>query len=440
MRATDENVPTALAGYRPRVVATANVGIQSLSTTIREIGSTTPLGAPASYFTQSGVNTPHGYGVTITQNLLNGFQTANRTRLAESQVLAARETLRNTEQTVLLNAATAYMNLLRDAGILELQRSNLEVLQEQVRQTKARLEYGNVTATDVSQSEARFNVGRTQLFTAQANYASSRAVYRQVIGLEPGRLAPASPVDRFSPHSLPDAIASGVAQSPAVTTAQYNVDVAQHQVKVAESALYPTLTAQGSLQKNYEIALTQLQSFNAGGTLQYTAQLYGGGAEYAAIRQAKETLGQRQLDLSVARDQARMTIAQAWAQLEAAKSSIEFEQEPGQGRGGRAEWRARRGPARPAHHARRAQRPAGAGQRPDLARGRATRPPGELLLAACRGRPASPRCSASGCRATIRRSTTTRFATPGSACERRTGGSFSSAPTPDLFAPSPRAW
>ena len=136
----------------------------------------------------------------MTQNLLNGFQTANRTRLAESQVFAARETLRTIEQTVLLNAATAYMNLLRDAGILELQRSNLEVLQEQLRQTKARLESGNVTATDVSQAEARLNVGRTQLFTAEANYASSRAVYRQVIGLDPGRLAPATPVDRFTPQ------------------------------------------------------------------------------------------------------------------------------------------------------------------------------------------------------------------------------------------------
>ena len=132
VRATDEGVPTALAGYRPKAIATANIGTQSLSTTIREIGSTTPRNSPASYFTQSGVNTPHGVGVTVTQNLLNGFQTANRTRLAESQVFAARETLRVIEQTVLLNAATAYMNLLRDAGILELQRSNLEVLHRAV--------------------------------------------------------------------------------------------------------------------------------------------------------------------------------------------------------------------------------------------------------------------------------------------------------------------
>ena len=83
VRATDENVPTALDGYRPRVVATANVGFQSLSTKIREIGSTTPPGSPASYFTQSGTTTPHGYGATITQTLLNGFQTANRTLIRQ---------------------------------------------------------------------------------------------------------------------------------------------------------------------------------------------------------------------------------------------------------------------------------------------------------------------------------------------------------------------
>src|SRR3982750_4876107 len=276
VRATDEGVPTALAGYRPKVNVTANAGTQSLSTTIREIGSTTPIGAAASYFTQSGVNAPRGGGATVPQNVLNGFQTANRTKLAESQVFAARETLRNIEQTVLVNAATAYMNLLRDGGVLELQRSNLEVLTEQLRQTKARLESGNVTATDVSQAEARLNVGRTQLFTAEANYASSRAVYRQVLGLGPGRLAPAAPVDRFVPTTLPAAMAAGIAQSPLVTTAQHNVDVAVHQVKVAEGALYPTLSVQGGVQQNYEQTLTQIRSFDGQLVAQYTAPLYQG--------------------------------------------------------------------------------------------------------------------------------------------------------------------
>ena len=111
----------------------------------------------------------------------------------------------------------------------------------------------------MSQAEARLNVGRTQLFAAEANYASSRAVYRQVIGLDPGRLAPAAPVDRFTPHTLPAAMAAGIAQNPVVTIAQHNVDVAIHQVKVAEGALYPTLSLQGSVQKNYEQTLTSLQ-------------------------------------------------------------------------------------------------------------------------------------------------------------------------------------
>ena len=175
----------------------------------------------------------------------------------------------------------------------------------------------------MSQAEARLNVGRTQLFAAEANYASSRAVYRQVIGLDPGRLAPAAPVDRFTPHTLPAAMAAGIAQNPVVAIAQHNVDVATHQVKVAEGALYPTVSLQGSVQKNYELTLTSLQSFTASGSAQYSAPLYQGGAEYAAVRQAKETQGQKQLDLSVARDQARVSVAQAWAQLEAAKSSIE---------------------------------------------------------------------------------------------------------------------
>ena len=106
--------------------------------------------------------------------MFNGFQTGNRTRQAESQVFAARETLRSTEQTVLLSAATAYMNLLRDTAILDLQRRNVEVLQEQLRQTRDRFNVGEVTRTDVAQSESRLAAGRSSLLTAEANYKTSR--------------------------------------------------------------------------------------------------------------------------------------------------------------------------------------------------------------------------------------------------------------------------
>src|SRR5262249_60781136 len=140
---------------------------------------------------------------TATQTLFNGFQTANRTRQAESQVSAGRATLAVTEQTVLLNAATAYMNLLRDAAIYDLQQRNVEVLQEQLRQTRDRFNVGDVTRTDVAQSESRLAAGRSQVLSAEATYKASVATYRQVIGVEPGKLAPGSPVDRFSPATLP---------------------------------------------------------------------------------------------------------------------------------------------------------------------------------------------------------------------------------------------
>ena len=117
-RATDENVPTALAGYRPRVTGTSSLAEQYLDNTLKTIAPTGQLDAGAPIYTQNkNAAAQPIVGLTGTQTLFNGFQTGNRTRQAEGQVFAARETLRSTEETVLLNAATAYMNLLRDAAI-----------------------------------------------------------------------------------------------------------------------------------------------------------------------------------------------------------------------------------------------------------------------------------------------------------------------------------
>jgi len=322
VRATDEGVPQALAGYRPRVTVNATGGEQTSSTTSKTVSPTTGAGV---YSTLSGYNSPVQVGATVTQTLFNGFQTANRTRQAESQVLSARATLRSTEQTVLLNAATAYMNLLRDTAILDLQRRNVEVLQEQLRQTRDRFNVGEVTRTDVAQAESSLAAGRSQVLTAEANYTSSMATYRQVIGSNPGRLAPGTPVDRFSPTTLASAIGSGTATHPSVTTAQYNTDAAQLAVKVAEGALYPTLSVQGSFTQNWlsQQSLSVMNSYNASVLGQLSVPIYQGGAEYSAIRQAKETLGQRRLDLDNARDTVRQSVAQSWGQLEAAKANID---------------------------------------------------------------------------------------------------------------------
>jgi len=323
MRATDENVPQALAGYRPKITISATGGEQSSSSTSK-VTSTNP----ATYSTISGYNSPFSTSVTASQTLFNGFQTANKTRQAEAQVLAARATLRSTEQSVLLDAVTAYMNLLRDTAIFGLQKSNVEVLQEQLRQTRDRFNVGEVTRTDVAQSEASLASGRSQFLTAESNYKSSAAAYRKVIGSTPGKLMAGTPVDRFSPSTLAAAIDLASATHPSIVSALYNVDVAQQQVKVSEGALYPTLSVQGSFTKNYlsTSSLTLMESYSAAvlGTL--SVPIYQGGSEYSAIRQAKETLGQRRLDLDSARDTVRQNVVQAWGQLDAAKGNIEATQ------------------------------------------------------------------------------------------------------------------
>jgi len=318
-RAIDEGVPQALAGYRPKIAVTGVGGEQTSSTTSKT--SNVGLGT---YSTVAGYNSPASVGATITQTLYNGFQTANKTRQAESTVLAARATLRVTEQTVLLSAATAYMNLLRDTAILDLQRRNVEVLQEQLRQTRDRFNVGEVTRTDVAQAESSLAAGRSQVLLAEANYTASVATYRQVIGTEPGKLSPATPVDRFSPHNLPGAVSVGTSNNPAITTAEYNVDAALQAVKVAEGALYPTVSVQGSFAQDwlYATSLSVMNQYYASVLGTISVPIYQGGAEYSMIRQAKETLGQTRLNLDTARDTVRQSVVQAWGQLEAAKANI----------------------------------------------------------------------------------------------------------------------
>src|SRR5207302_7412394 len=140
-----------------------------------------------------GENGPNAAGVTVSQNLFNGNQTANRTRAAESQVSGSREGLRVLEQSVLLSAATAYMDYLRDAAIVEVQKSNVRVLEQTLKQTRDRFNVGEVTRTDVAQSEAQLAAGKTQLLTAEANLTTTRSNFRRIIGNEPVALSPGSP-------------------------------------------------------------------------------------------------------------------------------------------------------------------------------------------------------------------------------------------------------
>ena len=321
VRATDENVPQALSGYRPRVAITASAGTQ-----YTDVLTKTQTGGRLVETGIHGVNAPRSVGATVTQTLFNGGQTANRTRAAESQVSAAREGLRVLEQAVLLAAATIYMDYLRDSAIVEVQRSNTRVLEQTLKQTRDRFNVGEVTRTDVAQSEAQLAAGRTQLLQAESNLTTTRANFRRIIGNEPSQLAPGSPVDRHLPPSLAGSTDLALVENPNITAAMYGIDVSFLQVKVNEGALFPTVTLQGSVQQSYESTMTNYRAFGASAVAQSTVPVYQGGAEYALIRQSKESLAQQRLNLEQVRDQTRATVAQAWGQLVASKAQVQSAQ------------------------------------------------------------------------------------------------------------------
>ena len=319
VRFTDENVPQALSGYRPKVAITASAGYQYTDTALN---SSSGLPGTIGRTLTHGTNAPRSVGATVSQTLFNGQQTANRTRAAESQVSSAREGLRVLEQTVLLSAATIYMDYLRDAAIVEVQRSNVRVLEQTLKQTQDRFNVGEVTRTDVAQSEAQLAAGKTQLLTAEANLTTTRANFRRIIGNEPVNLAPGSPVDRFLPATLAKSVELGLTENPNVTAAMFGVDVSYLQVKVNEGALFPTVTLQTSVQQSYEQTLAIFRSFGASTAVQLSVPVYQGGAEYSLIRQSKETLAQQRLNLEQLRDQTRANVVTAWGQLVAGKAQV----------------------------------------------------------------------------------------------------------------------
>jgi outer membrane protein len=265
---------------------------------------------------------PASASLSVTQTLFNGFQTDNQTRRAESTVYSQREILRFTELTVLYNAVQSYMNVLSNTATLELNRNNVEVLEEQLRQTRDRFNVGEVTRTDVAQAEARLAGARSQVSAAESALRTSIGIYRQNIGVEPRQLAPGRPLDRFVPASLDAAIAIGLRDHPQIVSAIHAVDAAEAQVKVLEGQLAPSVSLQGSLTQSYDQSGPNQSFFIGFVGGRVNIPIYEGGQVYASIRQAKETVGQNRIQVDQARDQVRAQIVDFWGRLEAAKAQV----------------------------------------------------------------------------------------------------------------------
>jgi outer membrane protein len=320
VRVADENIPIAKSGQRPQIEASADIGFQN----------TVALTAPQTNFLtgkkarQRIVNEtyPGSVGISVQQNLFDGFRTSNRVRAAESGVLAAREQLRNTEQNVLLDAVTAYMNVLRDTAILNLRRNNIEVISEQLRQTRDRFKVGEVTRTDVAQSQSRLEFAKANAAGAEAQLRSSLSDYVRVVGDEPRKLAPVKPLEKLLPKSKKSAHNIGQAEHPAILGALHGVDSQFLSVRIAEADLFPRLdveaSAVNSMDRNGLNTFANTVSVSA----RLTIPIYSGGLDYAQIRQEKERLGESRLQADVSRDRVRAAVAASWGQVEASKLQV----------------------------------------------------------------------------------------------------------------------
>ncbi len=218
VRATDESVPEANAGYLPTIKAVGTAGVQHAN------GNQITLDAPETRYATGAY--PRSYGIEASQTIFDGYQTINKIRGAESNVLAARETLRNTEQNTLLSGVSAYMDVLQNSAIVDLDRNNVDVLKEQLRETKDRFTVGEVTRTDVAQAEASLASANATLLTDQAVLEASVATYRQVIGDEPKTLAPVKPLAKPLPRTLKEAVNVSLVEHPAIVAAEHGVVVA----------------------------------------------------------------------------------------------------------------------------------------------------------------------------------------------------------------------
>jgi outer membrane protein len=311
-RATDENVPQALAGYRPQIAANLGVGLQA----VRDLLPDNSI--------QTATQKPWTIGLTVTQTLFNGFKTANSVRVAELQVQSGREALRNVGQGVLLDAVTAYTNVLANQSLVDAQRANVASLRETLGVAQRRLAAGDVTPTDTSQAEARLSRGLSDLNAAEVALAVSQATYAQVIGMQPSRLAPAQPVDRLLPPGREAAIGLAIRANPAVLAAGFDVDVATKSINVAESSLYPTVTLQGSVSRSRQSDTTLGTNGTDVASVigQATVPIYDGGTAASQTRQAKEVAAQSRLVLEQVRNQAKTAAIAAWVAHEGAKIAV----------------------------------------------------------------------------------------------------------------------
>jgi outer membrane protein len=283
LRATDEGVPIAKANARVQVSGTVGVTQSTNGFTNFQNGGRVLTG-----------------GVNLSYPLFQGGRVKNAINAAEARVVAGRADLRSTEGNFFTDAVTAYMDVLLGQSVVELNAGNVRVLETNLRASRDRFQVGDLTRTDVAQSEARLSIARSQLSNAQGNLVRARENYRRIIGSWPDHLDPPPPLPKL-PVDADQAVEIAVASSPAIASATASTQAARYDVSRARAARMPTVSVTGGSQyndylgtraqasgfpKSENAQFDQSYSQNQGG-LSLTVPLYQGGGASAKVRQTQ---------------------------------------------------------------------------------------------------------------------------------------------------------
>jgi TolC family type I secretion outer membrane protein len=321
LRGTDELVPQALSNWRPTVQVTGSGGISRTDTSTSRADAASSAAA-LSAGTGSGTQTirTHDVQLQLNQPLYRGGRTVAQTAQAENLVRAERATLLATEQTVLLNGATAYFDVLRDQALLDIQIENEHVLRGLAQATAAQVRAGTALETDLQLAQSRLSTAVSQRQTAEGNLATSRETYAQVIGQPPQALV--MPEERpVLPTAADAAKRLAATANPNVIAAQFNRSAAEDQVNVVRGQLLPALSVSGTASRS-ATSQGDRTTDDLSVTAQVTMPLYEAGSVWSQTRQAKQTVAQRAADVDTARRQAVQQAGAAWEALASARATI----------------------------------------------------------------------------------------------------------------------
>jgi outer membrane protein len=322
LRATDEQVPQALANWRPTVSFTGQVGMTTSSLEAPPTAAELAARANNSRRTHA-ITRPDVLQFQATQQIYSGGRTVAQTSQAINLVESARAQTLAVETTVFQAVAMAYLDVVRDQALLQVNQNNVAVLRKQLEATQDRFRVGEVTRTDVAQAEASLAQAVGQLVTAQGNLEISRAEYVRAVGHSPGTLM--LPRERPAlPATQEEAASLAANNNFNVISAIFAELAARDNIDFVRGQLLPQISVVGNLTRSYD------QSVNFKGILtnsasiiaQMTMPLYEGGAIYSQTRQAQQTVGQRRSQVDDARRAAVQLATQSWSVLQAARASI----------------------------------------------------------------------------------------------------------------------